>query len=287
MSHGAGAQGPNVRRAQAIYRVLLHCYPAAFRDEYGNQMRLTFVEQLSAARRTGGLLKQAALWTQAAWDALTIAPKEHWHVIFQDLRYALRTMAARPSFAIVAVLSLALGIGANTAIFSLWNGVLHSSLPKVDRPEELAILSNPGTAGVWHGSVTGDRDWLTYAEFEQLRDHAKSFTGMMASQSGLANWLIRLPGGPWESAHERLVSGGYFQVLGVGPAIGRVFTAEDDRTALPHAVISYDYWQRRFGGSADVLGKTIAIATIPTFSTPAILPKAVLTIIGVAPRLYR
>ncbi len=205
-------------------------------------------------------------------------------MIFQDLRYALRIMAARPSFAAVAVLSLALGIGANTAIFSLWNGVVHSFLPTVHKPEELAILSNPGTAGMWHGSVTGDRNWLTYAEFEELRDHAKSFTGLMASQSGLANWLVRLPSGPWEGAHERLVSGGYFQVLGVGPAIGRVFTAEDDRAALPHAVISYDYWQRRFGASADVVGKTIAIATIPMFSTPAILPKAALTIIGVAPR---
>lgn len=271
-------------RAQAVYRALLHCYPAAFRDEYGSQMFLMFTEQLGEARRTGGPLKQAAVWSQAACDAFTIAPKEHCHLIFKDLRYALRIIAAKPGFAAVAILSLALGIGANTAIFSLWNGLLHASLPAVDKPDELAILSNPGTAGAWHGNVTGTRDWLTYAEFEQLRDRASAFSGLMASQSGLLEWLARLPGGGWEQAHQRLVSGGYFQVLGVGPALGRVFTAEDDRAALPHAVISYDYWQRRFGGSVDVLGKTIAIATLKAFSAPMILPKASLTIIGVAPR---
>ena len=271
-------------RAQAVYRALLRCYPAAFREEYGNQMHFVFAEQLGEAQRRGDLLELAALWAQAAWDVLAIAPKEHCHVIEQDLRYALRTMTAKPSFAAVAILSLALGIGANTAIFSLWNGLLHSSLPVVNKPGELAILSNPGKAGAWQGNVTGKRNWLTYAEFEQLRDHAKSFSGVMASQSGLANLQVRFTGGAWEEAHERLVSGGYFQVLGVGPAMGRVFTAEDERAALPHAVISYDYWQRRFGGSADVLGKTLTIATIPTFSTPSVLPKAALTIIGVAPR---
>jgi hypothetical protein len=235
-------------------RALLHCYPAAFRHEYGDQMLFMFAEQLGEARRTGGRLEQAALWVNATLDALTIAPKEHWHVIFQDLRYALRIMAARPSFTIVAILSLALGIGANTAIFSLWNGVLHSPLPAVHSPEQLVILSNPDTAGGWHGNLSGIRDWLSYAEFEQLRDHAESFSGVMASQSGLDTWHVRFEKGEWEEARGRLVSGGFFHVLGVSPALGRVFTAADDRTDSPDAVISYSYWQRRFGGRPDVLG---------------------------------
>jgi DNA-binding PadR family transcriptional regulator len=84
-------------RAIQSYRILLHCYPAAFREEYGNQMRLIFAEQLGEARRSGAVPAEVALWAQAAFDALTVAPKEHWHVILQDLRYALRTTAATPA----------------------------------------------------------------------------------------------------------------------------------------------------------------------------------------------
>jgi predicted permease len=190
----------------------------------------------------------------------------------QDLRYALRTMVARPGFTAVAVLSLALGIGADTAIFGLWSGVLHASLPAVRDPEQLVILSNPNEHGMWNGRTDGPRSWLTYGEFEQLRDEAGSFTGVMASQSSLSDWQIRVDGGPPEAATGRLVSGGFFQVLGVGPAIGRLFTTAEDRVDTPYAVISYNYWQRRFGGSSDVLGKTITIR------------KAALTIIGVSSR---
>jgi predicted permease len=260
-------------RAPVIYRALLHCYPAAFRNEYGNQMLLMFAEQLGEARRTGGRAEQAALWVHATLDALTIAPKEHCHVILQDLRYALRIMSASPSFTAVAILSLALGIGANTAIFTLWNGVLHSSLPAVHKPEQLVMLSNPDDAGMWTGRwdrTDGPRSWLTYGEFEQLRDRADSFSALMASQSSLDNWQLRTEGGGWEAASGRLVSGGFFQALGVGSAIGRVFTTAEDRTETPYAVISYNYWQRRFGGRADVLGKTLTMR------------KAALTIIGVA-----
>jgi predicted permease len=262
-------------RDKAVYRALLHCYPAAFRHEYGNQMLLMFAEQLAEARRTGGRLERAALWFHATVDALIVAPREHWHVILQDLRYALRTMVARPSFTAVATLSLALGIGANTAIFSLWNGLLHSSLPAVHKPEQLVMLSNPDDAGMWtgrwDGRTDGPRSWLTYAEFEQLRDHAEGFSALMASQSSLNTWQVRFESGAWEEARGRLVSSGFFQVLGVSPAIGRVFTTADDRAETPEGVISYNYWQRRFGGRADVLGKTLAIR------------KGVLTIIGVAP----
>ena len=260
---------------QTLFRALLYCYPAAFRHEYGKQMLLMFAEQLGEARRTGGRLEQAVLWLRAALDTMAVAPKEHWNVIIQDLRYAPRTMAASPSFTAVAILSLALGIGANTAIFSLWNGVLYSPLPVVQQPEQLVMLSNPDDVGMWTGRwdrADGPRSWLTYGEFEDLRDHAQAFSALMASQSGFNGWQVRIGSGDWEEAHGRLVSGGFFQVLGVGAAIGRVFSTTDDGAGTSSAVISYNYWQRRFGGRPDVLGQTIHMR------------KAALTIIGVTPR---
>lgn len=256
--------------ARAIYRTLLALYPAAFRREYGSEMLFVFGEQLGEARRSGKLAREVAVWARAATDLLTIAPKEHWHVIQQDVRYALRTMAANPGFTVVAILSLALGIGANTAIFSLWNGVLRSSLAVHD-PGQLVILSNPDASGVSIGSQGGQRALLTYAEFEHLRDHASGFTGLMASQSSLDRWQVRVAGDEWEEARGRLVSGNYFQVLGVTPAMGRAFTAADERGDAPYAVISHAYWQRRFGGRMDVLGTRITVR------------KAPLTILGVAP----
>ena len=253
-----------------FYQALLRCYPSAFREEYGGQMQLVFDAQMDEAR-CGGRLRQGALWLTAARDAFTIAPREHCHVILQDIRYALRVMAAHPGFTAVAVLSLALGIGANTAIFSLWNGIANRSLPGVRDPQQLVILSNPDEAGAWHGESRGDRDLLTWQEYEQLRDRSTSFSAILASQSSLDTWPARLEGGSPEEVRGRLVSGTYFQALGVHAALGRVIPAEADRTDFPYAVISYPYWQRRFGANPDVLGTHITIRN------------AVLTVIGVTP----
>jgi predicted permease len=257
-------------RAELIYAALLRCYPAAFRDEYGDEMRLTFTEQLGEARQTGRRA-QAAVWAQAASDALVIAPKEHWHVLVQDLRYALRTLAGSRTFAIVAILSLALGIGANTAVFSVWNGLLRAPLPVVHEPSQLVMLTDPGAIGMWLGRAEGVREWVTYDEFEQLRDRAEGFTALMASQSSLNTWQVRAGSHAWEEARGRLVSGEFFDVLGVRAALGRAFTSADDHAATPHAVISDSYWRRRFGSRPDALGTTLTVREVP------------LTIVGVMP----
>ena len=253
-------------RATRIYKALLRCYPAAFRHEYGGQMLLMFAEQLGEARRAGGPFRELALWLRSALDALTIGPLEHGHLIVQDLRYAFRSVAASPGFAAVAILSLALGIGANTAIFSLWNGLLHASLPAVDHPERLWMLTNPEATGAWNGSLPGQRNWLSFDEFEQLRTHALAFSSLAAAQSYLDTWQVRSQDGAWNDARGRLVSESFFTVLGVRPAIGRTFSE-----AAPEAVISHAYWQQRFGGRADVLGQTIPMR------------HAALTVVGVAP----
>ena len=179
-------------------------------------------------------------------------------------------MAANPGFTAVAILSLALGIGANTAIFSVWNRVLIAALP-VQAPEQLVMLTDPNSSGLWVGSSAGERGLMTYAEFEQIRDQTKGFASVMASESSLSRWPMRVGDGAWSEVRGRMVSGRYFEVLGVPAAMGRTFTAEDDRQVAPHAVISHAYWQRILGGDPGVLGKAITVR------------KAALTIIGVMP----
>jgi predicted permease len=182
----------------------------------------------------------------------------------QDLRHGLRRLAHDPLFTFFAVLSLALGIGANTAIFSLWNGVLHATLPGVRHPEELVILSNPDRGGSWTGRWDGrggPRPWLSHEEFQDLRAHARGFVALMASQTSISRHRVRLEGGDWEEVTGRLVSDGFFEVLGADAAVGRVFTANaDEPTAV---VISHRYWQRRFAGRPDVVGRTLTIRETP------------------------
>jgi predicted permease len=183
-------------------------------------------------------------------------------------------MAARPGFTAVAILSLAVGIGANTAIFSLWNTVSRASLPGVEDPESLVVLTNPEASGLWQGrwSTTSDgpRSWITYEEFDDLRKNASGLSALMASQSALNTFEVRVDGGAIEDASVRLVSGEFFDVLGARAAAGRVFNASDEREPLV-AVISHTYWQRRLGGRADVVGRTVAF------------PSVAVTIVGVAP----
>jgi MacB-like periplasmic core domain len=232
-----GRPGDRFARQKSVYRALLYCFPAAFRHEFGDQMLAMFAEQLSGARRSGNFREPLAIWTRAALDTFTIAPQEHFHVIHQDLRYALRLMAAKPAFAAVAILSLGLGIGANTAIFSLWNGLLNAPLPAVSHPEQMVLLTDPDAFGMWHGRMSyredGPRPWLTYEEFEQLRDHANSFSSLMASQANLDRFAVHVDSGDSETVDGRFVSGGFFDTLGVHPAAGRLFTPEDDRVANP------------------------------------------------------
>jgi hypothetical protein len=138
-----------------LFRTLLWCYPAAFRHEFGAEMTGAFDEQMREAREHGGWRAEASMWISALSDVFIIAPREHTHVIQQDLRYAIRTLISRPGFAAVAVLSLALGIGANTAIFSLINSVLLSAVPVHD-PESLVILTNPASNGTTIGGKSGE-----------------------------------------------------------------------------------------------------------------------------------
>jgi len=175
----------------------------------------------------------------------------------QDLRFAIRTFKKSPVFVAVAVLSLALGIGANTAIFSLVDQLLLRLLPVKD-PQQLVLL---WSRGPHYGSNTG-RYKLSYPMYEDFRDHNQVFSGMFCRFDTSFNISY---GGRTERAEGELVSGTYFPVLGVGAALGRVFTPDDDRTpgGEPFAVISYRYWKNRFAGSPNVIGQKLLVDGYP------------------------
>jgi predicted permease len=190
----------------------------------------------------------------------------------QDLRYALRSLRLSPAFTVVAALSLALGIGANTAIFSLLDALLLRQLP-VRAPEQLVAVGDPSrTGGKSEGSLRADV--FSVPLYRELRDRNRVFSGLFASgRSGRLTVGTDRSAAKPETARGRLVSGDYFAVLGVPAFRGRTFTADDDRSpgAAPYVVISYDYWQRRFAGSPGVIGRSLTLNGYP------------LTIIGVTP----
>jgi predicted permease len=186
----------------------------------------------------------------------------------KDVRYALRGLRRNPGFAAAAVLSLALGIGANTAVFSLFHALMLRSLP-VSHPEQLVMLYRSGGWGFYGIS--------SYPLYLELRGHHELFNGVLAA-SGPAKVRFSLTGaGQMEFVNRAFVSGDYFRVLGVAPARGRLFTSEDDRVPHGHplAVVSYDFWRNRLGGDLQVLGRTLYVDEMP------------LTVIGVAAPGFR
>jgi len=163
----------------------------------------------------------------------------------QDVRYGLRQLRQSPGFTLVAVMSLALGIGANAAIFQLVDAVRLRMLP-VERPEELvAVTFAPGSeqSGLYYSRSAE----LTYAQWEQIRAQQQAFTGALAWSAARFNLAAS---GEARYAEGLYVSGEFFRVLGVDPLLGRAFNGDDDREGCvnPGTVISYAFWQHEFRG---------------------------------------
>lgn len=170
----------------------------------------------------------------------------------QDVRYAMRMLRKNPVFAIVAILTLGLGIGANTAIFTLINAIMLRSLP-VKNPEQLVFFSRSNIEG---------KDWpsFPYPFYREVRDRNTVLDGVIC-QSGMAPSLS--VNGSSERVNGELVSGNFYDVLGIRPYIGRLFTTDDDRLpgAHPVVVLSYGFWKRRFGSDPAVVGRNIRLNT--------------------------
>src|SRR5579863_9393992 len=184
--------------------------------------------------------------------------------LLDDLRYAVRKLAGSPGFSLLAILILALGTGAGTAVFSVVNAALLRPLPGVRNPSRLVTF---------YRTQKGDSfDNFGYPDYRDFRDRGQSLSGL-AARSGT---MLSVRYGTAERLRGDLVTGNYFEVLGVKPAAGRLLLPDDDRTGgdTAVAVLSYGLWQRRFGGRTDAVGKRIAVNGFP------------FTVVGVAPREF-
>ena len=181
--------------------------------------------------------------------------------IWQDLRYGARLLRLSPGFALVAILSLALGIGANTAIFQLINAVRLRALP-VPKPDEIAIVQIADLEGA-RGSFDTWYPAVTNPIWERIRAEQQAFSMVFAWSP--AGFDLASSGPSRFTEHALWVSGDFFKGLGVGPALGRVFTAADDRRGCgtPGAVISYAFWQREFGGDPAAVGRLLSLDRRP------------------------
>ncbi len=241
--------------ALRLYRGLLCLYPAEFRDRFARDMCDAMADLLSDHPPATDILS-------AYFGVLIDALKEHYHVIRQDLVYALRSMRKEKLATAVAVVVLALGIGSTTAIFSLFNGMLLRPLP-YPQQESLVYVEEFTPGGQLRGAVA-------YPNFLDFRERNRSLQDMAMFGSGLAT----LRG---DAEAERIpaagATGAIFRILGVAPLLGRVFDdADAAEKAAPVVVLGEDLWRRRYGADPGILGKSIVLGSTAT------------QVIGVMPR---
>jgi len=269
------------RLAERLYGAGLLLYPADFRRRFGADLTDAFLDLLAAARIRRGTPGLVLAWTKGLADILTESSKEHlatlrttvnntrsappgglhmWDELTQDLRLALRSLRNAPGYTAAAVITLALGIGANSAIFSIGQAALLQTAP-VSAPEQLAAVWTTCRAGT-------PRCSSSYPDYLDYRDRSTMLQDLAAYSFERASL------GSDDGA--RLVSvqsatGNYFQLLGVGAASGRTFTPEDERERRLVTVLSADFWHDEYGADPDIVGKNIR------------LNRASFEVIGIAP----
>ena len=250
--------------ADAIYRVLLRAYPRRFRTRFEADMRAAFNHEYAAARRRGRgptLVFWLLTVSQALWFGLMerdrLRPTRLAPAFTVDWRDAWRSLIGTPGITVVAILSLALGIGANLALFTIANSLMLKPLP-VREPGRLVLLEQ----GSWTNPI-----------WEQIRERQDQlFDGAFAWSNERFDLA---PGGVKDLVEGACASGRTFEVLGVPAFLGRTFSARDDARGGgpdgPVAVISYGLWQERFAGAPDVIGRRLTVERVP------------FTIVGVTP----
>src|SRR5688572_21223029 len=229
-----------------VFTSLIRLLPAEFRGEYEREMAATFRAE---RRRADGAASLTRVWLATIADVCRTAPAEHLDILRRDLTYTIRMLARRPVLTLTAVLTLALGIGANTAIFSVVNGVLFAPFDYRDADqlvliEEQPAGRDPGTTG--------------YATFADLRNENLTLESTAAHAGGLAT--LTGDGRDAERVVGARVTWEYFRTGGLTPAIGRDFEQVEDRPGGPQvAIISDSLWRRRYGADPNVVGRPITV----------------------------
>jgi len=241
-----------------LYRALLRLLPTAFREEYGGEMSAIFRLR---ARRTTGVLPTLWLWATTTEDIVRNAIAMHWDALQQDLRYAVRALARTPGFFTTAILVTALGIGANTAAFSVADFVLVRPLPyaHADRLVKLMESSDGGT------------NQVSPALYQHWRSASSSFSDMGAYYTNGVNLVGE---GEPQRLDEAVVTASLLPTLGVQPLRGRLFTTADEHDGGT-IILSYGLWQSQFGGAEDIIGRRLLTDGVPR------------EVIGVMPRDFR
>jgi putative ABC transport system permease protein len=259
-------------RAPLVYRLLLLLLPPRFRREFGPDLEAVLVERLRDAR---GAAARAWIWLIAVVDVLTSAPAEWSHALRHqrtgkarrstgmdslrlDLRFALRSLARRPGFTAIAVITLALGIGANTAIFSVVNGVLLRPLPYPE-PDRLVMawepdLEDQASPAAWHAEGSMSEPGI---------DDVRALDAVSAIEGFTLSTPTMNRGGAPDLMRAAWVTGGLLDVFGLRPTRGRDLTYQDalvGDSAMRAVVIGYDVWQTEFGGRSEVIGTTIELS---------------------------
>ena len=236
---------PHLRLIALVGLIVPRRLRADWRQEWETELRHREM-RLAEWDRLDRRHKLDLLWrsTSAFWDALWLQRGRLEADVIQDLRYGIRMLLSHPGFTAVAVVTLALGIGANTAIFTLLDKVLIRPLP-VDEPEHLVTFVRDAAA---------EPEIFSYPLYADLRDHNEVLSGLVAF---FQRPMSLSDGNQNQRVVGEIVSGNYFAVLGVRPALGRFFLPDEDRTPGTHpvVVIGHGLWQRRFGADPLVIGQ--------------------------------
>src|ERR1051326_4625441 len=239
-----------MRLSERLFRLVVRLYPSEFRDRFGAAMDAAYRQaRMDAAMR--GRRDAAAFWTGVARDALVRAPGEHMGMLSHDLRFVARALTRAPGFTLVSIATLALGIGANTAIFSVVRAVALQQLPYKDPDRLIRVWEKNDKLQIprFSGSVPNYVSW---------RERVQSFESLGAWRGNSATLTT---GGDPQRLSKIDVTANMLPMLGISPIAGRTFTADEDRPGAASRVVMLadTVWRNRFGGNPDILGQSVTL----------------------------